>query len=62
MAGSLEGRRCAGRADAPMDTDFKYSAGFANRALYLAFAAEACVLRFMNFPFGVSVLAVAEKS
>lgn len=50
------------RADARMDTDFKYSVGFANHVLYLAFAAETCALRVMNFPFGVSVLAVAEKS
>ena len=45
----------------PSDSDFKYSLGPANALLYALFASEKWLLRFMNFPVGVSVFVVARK-
>lgn len=43
------------------DTDFKYSLGVVDRLLYHIFHSEKWLLRFVDFPFGSSVLAVAQK-
>ena len=43
------------------NTDLKYSLGPANALLYTLFASEKWLLRFMNFPVGVSVFVVAQK-
>ena len=40
-------------------TDFNYSAGFADAWMYRVFLAEKYLLKILRFPFGVSVLAVA---
>jgi SAM-dependent methyltransferase len=41
--------------------DFAYVPGSSNAALFTLFASERVLLRFLDFPFGVSVFAVARK-
>ena len=43
-------------------SDFDYTAGFLDRLLYHVFAAEAGWLARMNFPFGLSIFAIARKT
>lgn len=42
-------------------SDFEYSLGYADELLYSIFASEKWLLRFLNFPVGVSLFCVARK-
>ena len=54
-------RRLLKRPAAHSDADFQYSLGPADAVLYALFSSEKRLLRFMNFPVGVSVLLTARK-
>jgi SAM-dependent methyltransferase len=51
-----------GRREPAQDGDFTYAPSSSNAVLFNLFSSERILLRFFDFPFGVSVFAAARKN